>query len=131
MIDLHCHTTNSDGTWTVEELLKKAQEINLEVLSITDHDSVKSYFEIQKNKELQNIFKGYMIMSSLFTALSNGKISALLSFIRTLVLIVVFVLLFVKLFGIDGLWYALPTAEFVSLIIGIIFVKKYKKVYNY
>ena len=50
MIDLHCHTTNSDGTWTVEELLKKAQEINLEVLSITDHDSVKSYFEIQKNK---------------------------------------------------------------------------------
>ena len=58
MIDLHCHTTNSDGTWTVEELLKKAQEINLEVLSITDHDSVKSYFEIQKNKELQNIFKG-------------------------------------------------------------------------
>ncbi len=70
-------------------------------------------------------------MSSLFTALSNGKNSALLSFIRTLVLIVVFVLLFVKLFGIDGLWYALPTAEFVSLIIGIIFVKKYKKVYNY
>ena len=70
-------------------------------------------------------------MSSLFTALSNGKISALLSFIRTLVLIVVFVLLFVKLFGIDGLWYALLTAEFVSLIIGIIFVKKYKKVYNY
>lgn len=66
-------------------------------------------------------------MSSLFTALSNGKNSALLSFIRTLVLIVVFV----KLFGIDGLWYALPTAEFVSLIIGIIFVKKYKKVYNY
>ena len=40
---------------------KKAQEINLEVLSITDHDSVKSYFEIQKNKELQNIFKGNII----------------------------------------------------------------------
>ena len=70
-------------------------------------------------------------MSSLFTELSNGKNSALLSFIRTLVLIVVFVLLFVKLFGIDGLWNVLPTAEFVSLIIGIIFVKKYKKVYNY
>lgn len=61
MIDLHCHTTNSDGTWTVEKLLKKAQEINLEVLSITDHDSVKSNFEIQKNKELQNIFKGNII----------------------------------------------------------------------
>lgn len=69
--------------------------------------------------------------SALFTALSNGKISALLSFIRTLVLIVLFVLLFVKLFGIDGLWYALPTAELVSLIIGLIFIKKYRKIYNY
>lgn len=69
--------------------------------------------------------------SAMFTALSNGKISALLSFIRTLVLIVLFVLLFVKLFGINGLWYALPTAEFTALIIGMIFVKKYKKVYNY
>ena len=42
-------------------LLKKAQEINLEVLSITDHDSVKSYFEIQKNKELQNQIKNMLV----------------------------------------------------------------------
>ena len=26
MIDLHCHTTNSDGTYTTTELLKKAEE---------------------------------------------------------------------------------------------------------
>lgn len=78
MIDLHCHTTNSDGTWTVEELLKKAQEINLEVLSITDHDSVKSYFEIQKNKELQNIFKGNIIDGVELNCVFNGiKIEAL------------------------------------------------------
>ena len=78
MIDLHCHTTNSDGTWTVEELLKKAQEINLEVLSITDHDSVKSYFEIQKNRELQNVFKGKIINGVELNCVFDGiKIEAL------------------------------------------------------
>lgn len=70
-------------------------------------------------------------ISAMFTALSNGKISAFLSFMRTLVLIVVLVLLFVKLFGINGLWFALPTAEVIALIIGFVFIKKYKKVYNY
>ena len=39
MVDLHSHTTNSDGTWTTKELLTKAEEIGLEVLSITDHDT--------------------------------------------------------------------------------------------
>lgn len=68
--------------------------------------------------------------SAMFTALSNGKVSAILSFVRKLLLIVIFVLLFVKLFGVNGIWYALPTAEFVALIIGIIFFKKYKKIYN-
>ena len=43
MIDLHCHTINSDGTWSTEELLKKAEEQKLEILSITDHDTAKSY----------------------------------------------------------------------------------------
>lgn len=69
--------------------------------------------------------------SAMFTALSNSNVSAILLFVRTLLLIVIFVLLFVKLFGVNGIWYALPTAEFVALIIGIIFFKKYKKIYNY
>lgn len=72
-----------------------------------------------------------VFISAMFTALSNGKISAILSFIRSLVLIVILVLLFVKLFGINGLWYALPTAELISLLIGIILVKKNQKIYNY
>lgn len=72
-----------------------------------------------------------VFISAMFTALSNGKVSAFLSCIRTLILIVIFVLLFVKLFGINGLWYALPTAELLALFIGIFFVKRYKKVYNY
>ncbi len=61
MIDLHCHTINSDGTWTTKELLSKAEEIKLEILSITDHNTAKAYIEIEQNKELQDIYKGKII----------------------------------------------------------------------
>ena len=64
MIDLHSHTTNSDGTWTTKELLTKAEELGLEIFSITDHDTAKSYIEIENNKELKNIFKGKKIISA-------------------------------------------------------------------
>ena len=47
MIDLHMHTNNSDGTDTVIELLQKAEENNLELISITDHNTVKGYFELE------------------------------------------------------------------------------------
>lgn len=45
MIDLHCHTKHSDGTWEVTELLSIAEEKEIEILSITDHDTVAVHFE--------------------------------------------------------------------------------------
>ena len=48
MIDLHMHTTFSDGTDSIIELLKKAEKANLEIISITDHNTVKSYYELNK-----------------------------------------------------------------------------------
>ena len=41
--DIHCHTTCSDGTDTPLELMKKAKEIGLQGISITDHDSIAAY----------------------------------------------------------------------------------------
>ena len=38
--DLHIHTTFSDGTMTVEDVLKKAKHIGLSGISITDHDTL-------------------------------------------------------------------------------------------
>lgn len=67
--------------------------------------------------------------SAMFTAYSNGGVSAFLSLMRTLVLIVLTVLTFVWLFGIVGIWYAVPVAEFVSFLIGRVAVGKYKKAY--
>ena len=43
MIDLHAHTTESDGTSTPEELIELAVSIGLEALAITDHDTFAGY----------------------------------------------------------------------------------------
>ena len=40
-VDLHIHSTYSDGTFPVEEIIKKAKEIGLKTISITDHDTVE------------------------------------------------------------------------------------------
>ncbi|PIU67271.1 MAG: phosphatase [Armatimonadetes bacterium CG07_land_8_20_14_0_80_40_9] len=39
--DLHLHTSFSDGVFSPEEVVKKAQEAGLEVISICDHDSIE------------------------------------------------------------------------------------------
>ncbi len=64
MIDLHTHTNHSDGTDSVEELLKNAEKNNIEILSITDHDSVGAYFELENNPELRNLYSGKIIVGS-------------------------------------------------------------------
>lgn len=43
MIDLHSHTTESDGTFTPAELVAEAKRIGLEALAITDHDTFRGY----------------------------------------------------------------------------------------
>lgn len=42
-IDLHIHTTCSDGTFTPKEIVDIAKKNNVKVISITDHDSIKAY----------------------------------------------------------------------------------------
>lgn len=62
MIDLHIHTTYSDGTDSIEEVLKKAEDEKLEIISITDHDNVGAYFELGENTKLRNLYKGKIIV---------------------------------------------------------------------
>ena len=44
--DLHTHTTASDGKLTPFELIERALQSNVDVLSITDHDSISAYKEL-------------------------------------------------------------------------------------
>ena len=54
MIDLHIHSNNSDGTDSVEEILKKAQQLDLEYISITDHDNCDVY-DFLKKIDVKNV----------------------------------------------------------------------------
>lgn len=58
------------------------------------------------------LFCGFNIFASaLFTALSNGRVSALLSFLRTFCFLAGGILLLPRFWGLRGLWLAVPVAE--------------------
>ncbi len=61
MVDLHTHTNHSDGTDSVEELLQKAEEKGVEILSITDHDQIGAYIEIDNNPDIRKKFSGKIV----------------------------------------------------------------------
>ncbi len=47
-IDLHVHTTASDGTFTPREAVQKAAELGLKAIAVTDHDTVEGHAEAGK-----------------------------------------------------------------------------------
>lgn len=55
MIDLHLHSTYSDGNKTLEELIKLCKEKNIKSISFTDHNTIKSAKEIEKLSKDNNI----------------------------------------------------------------------------
>lgn len=60
MIDLHMHSTNSDGSDSVIELLQKAQDKKLSYISITDHDNCNGYMQLE-DMDIQKYYKGIII----------------------------------------------------------------------
>lgn len=78
------------------------------------------------------LFSGInMFASSFFTALNNGIISALISFLRTLVFQVIMILLLPKIWGVDGVWLAVVVAEILTLFVSVFFFITANKHYHY
>ena len=78
------------------------------------------------------LMSGFNIYGSdFFTALNNGKISAAISFIRTVILEMSAVMLLPLAFGMDGIWIALPIAEALALIVTAQFLIRKRHVYHY
>ena len=69
--------------------------------------------------------------SSMFTALNNGLVSGIISFLRTLVFQVAAVLVFPVFLDIDGVWSATVFAEIISLAVTAAFVIAFRKKYGY
>ena len=72
-----------------------------------------------------------IFLSSFFTALNNGTISAIISISRTLVFQIAFAFIFPLLFGDDSLWWAIVTGEVISMFLSLIFLFANKKKYGY
>lgn len=69
--------------------------------------------------------------SAFFTALGNGLVSALLSFLRMFVFQVVCIEVLPLIFGLDGVWGAIVIAELSALLVTIFFFVKKRKTYHY
>ena len=70
-------------------------------------------------------------VSGIFTAYSNGKISAIVSFSRAFVFVIIGFMFLPNMLGINGIWIIVPFAEFITIGLSILFIKKYKQVYMY
>lgn len=73
-LDLHIHTTYSDGAFSPEQVVDTAIDCNLDVIALTDHDNILSYqialdyvkkkgynLEIIPGVEINTIYKGYEV----------------------------------------------------------------------
>lgn len=81
---------------------------------------------------LSFLFAGINIFgSSFFTALNNGLISALISFLRTLVFQIGAVLILPLFLETDGIFLSVAVAEIAAFVLTVSFIVAKKKKYNY
>ena len=77
-------------------------------------------------------FIGYNIFASgMFTALSNGIVSAVLAFSRSFVFMLAAMLTLPLALGVNGVWLATPAAELMALALSVFMFLKYRKRYGY
>jgi len=95
-----------------------------ELLAMTEHA-----FSLYS---LSFLLAGFNVFgSSLFTALNNGLVSALISFLRTLLFQAAAALVLPFFLGIDGIWLAVVTAEAGALIVTCFCVRSMRSTYGY
>ena len=79
MIDLHTHTTYSDGTDDLITLLKNAEKAKLKVLSITDHVTCEAYEEL-KHVDIKQYYTGKIIKGCELYSTIEGQTMELLAY---------------------------------------------------
>ena len=78
------------------------------------------------------LFIGFNIFASgMFTALSNGVVSAVLAFSRSFVFMLAAMAVLPALLGIPGIWLATPAAEGMALILSAVMFLRHRKRYEY
>ena len=78
------------------------------------------------------LFIGFNIFASgMFTALSNGIVSAVLAFSRSFVFMLITMIVLPLILGVNGIWLATPAAELMALALSVFLFFKYRKRYQY
>ena len=78
------------------------------------------------------LFSGFAIFGSgFFTALNDGLVSAIISFLRALVFQAVAILILPIFWELDGVWFANIFAELLSVFVFVFFLYAKRKVYEY
>ncbi len=76
-------------------------------------------------------FIGFNIFASgMFTALSNGIVSAILAFSRSFVFMLITMIVLPLLLGVNGIWLATPAAELMALVLSLFMFLKHRKRYG-
>ncbi|MGN0710194.1 MAG: MATE family efflux transporter [Anaerovoracaceae bacterium] len=78
------------------------------------------------------LFTGISIFSSaMFTAFSNGLVSAIISFFRTFLFLAAGLIILPFIIGVTGAWISAPVAEGVAMLTSVIFLYKFRNKYQY
>ncbi len=72
-----------------------------------------------------------LFASGFFTALNDGRTSAILSLFRTLIFLLLPLLVLPGILGVDGVWLSMPTSEILSAFLSAYYFKIMKSKYNY
>ncbi|MGL5973408.1 MAG: MATE family efflux transporter [Oscillospiraceae bacterium] len=75
------------------------------------------------------IFGFNIFLSTMYTAVGNGKVSAFLSSLRSFLFVFVLAYILPKFIGMDGIWLSIPLSETISIFISLIYFFKFKKLY--
>lgn len=72
-----------------------------------------------------------LFASGFFTALNDGKTSAILSLFRTLIFLILPLLIHPRLWGVDGVWISMPVAEVLSILLSVFCFRRMRNKYHY
>lgn len=121
-----------------------ASSVLVTILALAGSDLVVAIFTPKNTETFEIASHGFFLFSfnylfagtnifasSMFTAFSDGKVSAAISFMRTFGFLTVSILGLPYLLGVDGVWFSVPLAEFLTIFVSVLFFYKKRKVYHY
>lgn len=138
------NTTQQKSVFSISIRFILAASFAIFILSISSGPAIIRLFVKETSAVYQIAVEGFAIFAcsflfcglniftcAMFTALSNGKVSAVLSFLRTFGLLAGGILLLPQLCGVPGVWLAVPVAESVMSVISTACLVHHRKRYGY